>query len=140
MKTIQIEFSKYQSVNFLWSSLIEDYGFDKARKIVSQAIDLQKMNGTRSITMPIIFSGTGGLALIPIQMLEKEEFKISCKENQVLIFNLKKKSFQIIEYDILNSSSQDLRNTENLLYFNTSSKSSIQSPFRNVNIIKESAY
>ena len=76
MKTVQIEFSKYELVNFLWPELIEDYGFDKARKIVSQAIDLQKMNGTKNSTMPIIFSGTGGLALIPIQMLEKENFEI----------------------------------------------------------------
>ncbi len=96
MKTVQIEFSKYESVDFLWSELIEDYGFDKARKIVSQAIDLQKMNGTNNITMPIIFAGTGGLALIPIQMLKKEDFKLSCKDNQVLIFNLKRKSFQIL--------------------------------------------
>ena len=96
MKTIQIEFSKYELVNFLWSELIEDYGFDKARKIVSQAIDLQKMNGTKNNTMPIIFSGTGGLALIQIQMREKEDFKISCKDKQVLIFNLKRKSFQIL--------------------------------------------
>ena len=96
MKTIQIEFSKYESVSFLWSQLIEDYGFDKAKKIVSQAIDLQKMNGTKNNTMPIIFSGTGGLALIPIQMLEKEDSKINYKDNQVLIFNLKRKSFQIL--------------------------------------------
>ena len=96
MKTVQIEFSKYESVNFLWSELIEDYGFDKARKIVSQAIDLQKMNGTKNHTMPIIFSGTGGLALITMQMLQKEDFKNSCKDNQVLIFNLKRKSFQIL--------------------------------------------
>jgi len=40
-------------------------------------MDLQKMNGTKNNTMPIIFSGTGGLALIPIQMLEKEDLKIS---------------------------------------------------------------
>ena len=86
MKTVQIEFSKYESVNFLWSELIEDHGFDKARKIVSQAIDLQKMNGKKNNTMPIIFSGTGGIALIPIQMIGKENFKISCKDNQVLIF------------------------------------------------------
>ena len=46
--------------------------------------------------MPIIFSGTGGLALISNQMLEKENFKISYKDNQVLIFNLKRKSFQIL--------------------------------------------
>ena len=95
MKTVQIEFSKYELVNFLWPELIEDYGFDKARKIVSQAIDLQKMNGTKN-TMPIIFSGTGGLALIPIKILEKENFEISYKDNQVLIFNLKRKSFQIL--------------------------------------------
>ena len=96
MKTVQIEFSKYESVNFLWSEIIEDYGFDKARKIVSQAIDLQKMNGTKNNTMPIIFSGTGGLALIPIQMLQKDAFKLNYKDNQVLIFNLKRKSYQIL--------------------------------------------
>ena len=96
MKTLQIEFSKYESDNFLWSELIEGHGFEKAKKIVSQAIDLQKMNGTKNSTMPIIFSGTGGLALIPIQMLEKENFDISYKDNQVLIFNLKRKSFQIL--------------------------------------------
>ena len=29
-------------------------------------------------------------------IIEKEDFKISCKDNQVLIFNLKRKSFQIL--------------------------------------------
>ena len=96
MKTVQIEFSKYELVNFLWPELIEDYGFDKARKIVSQAIDLQKMNGNKDLTIPIIFSGTGGLALIPIHSLKDTSLKSDFKENQVLIFNLKKKSFQIL--------------------------------------------
>ena len=96
MKSIQIEFSKYESVNSLWSELIEHHGFEKAKKIVSQAIDLQKMNGNKNVTMPIIFSGTGGLALIPMK-----SFKVNClnnnsKDNQVLIFNLKEKSFQIL--------------------------------------------
>ena len=54
------------------------------------------MNGTKNNTMPIIFSGTGGLALIPIQMLEKENLEVNYKDNQVLIFNLKRKSFQIL--------------------------------------------
>ena len=96
MKSIQIEFSKYESVNFLWSELIEHYGFEKSKKIVAQAIDLQKMNGNKNVTMPIIFSGTGGLALIPIKSLREEPLKINFKENQVLIFNLKKKSFQVL--------------------------------------------
>ena len=97
MKSIQIEFSKYESVNSLWSDLIEHHGFERAKNIVSQAIDLQKMNGNKNVTMPIIFSGTGGLALIPIQSLKEKTLKIkSKKENQVLIFNIKKKSFQIL--------------------------------------------
>ena len=96
MKSIQFEFSKYESVNFLWSELIEHYGFEKAKKIVSQDIDLQKMNSNKNFTMPIIFSGTGGLALIPIEILQENYLKNNFKENQVLIFNLKKKSFQIL--------------------------------------------
>ena len=96
MKIVQIEFSKYESVNFLWSELIEHYGFERAKKIVSQAIDLQKMNSNKNVTMPIIFSGTGGLALIPINSLKEMSLKNNSKENQVLIFNLKKKSFQIL--------------------------------------------
>ena len=99
MKSIQIELSKYESVNFLWSELIEHYGFDKAKKIVSQAIDLQKMHGNKNVTMPIIFSSTGGLALIPIQSVKEQTLRGDVKENQVLIFNLKKKSFQIL-YEI----------------------------------------
>ena len=97
MKSIQIEFSKYESVNFLWSEFIEKYGFEKAKKVVSQAIDLQKMNGKKNLTMPIIFSGTGGLALIQLEFLKKEDLKISLEDNQVLIFNIKKKSFQILK-------------------------------------------
>ena len=96
MKSFQIEFSKYVSVSSLWSELIEHHGFEKAKKIVSQAIDLQKMNGNKKVTMPIIFSGTGGLALIPIESFKEENFINNSKDNQVLIFNLKKKSFQIL--------------------------------------------
>ena len=97
MKSIKIEFSKYELVDFLWSELIENYGFVRAKKIVSQAIDLQKMNGIKNITLPIIFSGTGGSALIPIELLKKQDFISSFKDTQLLIFNLKNKSFQMIK-------------------------------------------
>ena len=96
MKSIQIEISQYDSVSFLWSELIEDYGFERARKIVSQAIDLQKMNDKENNTLPIIFSGTGGLALIPKNLLKKEDLKNPLQDNLVLICNLKKKSFQVL--------------------------------------------
>ena len=97
MKSINIEFSKYELVDFLWSEFIENYGFEKAKNILSQAIDLQKMNGKKNITLPIIFSGTGGSALIPIELLKKQDFISSFKDTQLLIFNLKNKSFQIIK-------------------------------------------
>ena len=102
MKSIQIEFSKYESVNFLWSELIEHYGFDRAKKIVSQAIDLQKMNGNKNLTMPIIFSGTAGLALIPIQSLKEDGLKVYIKRNSILIFDIKNKSFQILNEALYN--------------------------------------
>ena len=46
--------------------------------------------------MPIIFCGTGGLALIPIQSLQENTFKSHSKETHVVIFNPKNKSFQIL--------------------------------------------
>ena len=96
MKRIKLEFSKYESVSSLWSELIEQYGFERAKKLVSQAIDLQKMNGNKNLTIPIVFSGTGGLALIPIKSLKKDSVKINSNEKQVLIFNPKKRLFQIL--------------------------------------------
>ena len=33
MKSIKIEFSKYEAVDFLWSELIENYGFKKLKNI-----------------------------------------------------------------------------------------------------------
>ena len=96
MKNILIELSDFSLVNNLWSELIENFGFEKAKNLISQANDLQKMNGIDDITMPIVFIGTGGLALISINLVEKN---IDCKQKEgkkVLIFNPKKKTFQIL--------------------------------------------
>ena len=96
MKNIFIEFSDFSSVNNLWSELINNFGFDKAKKLISQANDLQKMNGTDDITMPIVFIGTGGLALISINMLKKNIAFDQNKGKKVLIFNPKKKTYQLL--------------------------------------------
>ena len=96
MKSHLIEFSKYESANCLWPELIEQYGFEKAKKIVAQAIDLQKMNRNEAATIPIIFSGTGGLALIPIESVKEDFLQKDINDNQVLIFNPKKRLFQIL--------------------------------------------
>ncbi len=96
MKNILIELSNFSSVNNLWSELIENFGFEKAKNLISQANDLQKMNGTDEITMPIVFIGTGGLALISINLVEKNINFEKRKGKKVLIFSPKKKTFQIL--------------------------------------------
>ncbi len=85
-----------KQVDFLWSELIEKFGFDKAKKIISQAKDIQKMHGAKNITMPIIFTGTGGLALILIDLVKKDCDYLNTDENQVLIFNQKRMLFQLL--------------------------------------------
>ena len=47
--------------------------------------------------MPIILSGTGGLALFPLHLLSEKKKNSNLQKNQVLIFNIKKKSFQILK-------------------------------------------
>ncbi len=96
MKNIIIELSDFSSVNNLWSELIENFGFEKAKTLISQANDLQKMNGIDDITMPIVFIGTGGLALIKINLVEKNIALGQRKGKKVLIFNPKDKTFQIL--------------------------------------------
>ena len=96
MKNISIELSELNYVDYLWSELIDKFGFEKSKNIVSQAIDFQKMNGKKDITIPIIFSGTGGLALITIDLIKKRTSIDNVRGNQIFILNPKKKLFQIL--------------------------------------------
>ncbi len=96
MRNILIELSDFSSVNNLWSELIENFGFEKAKKLISQANDIQKMSGVDDITMPIVFATTGGLALIELNIIEKNIALEQRKGKKVLIFNPKKKTFQIL--------------------------------------------
>tara|TARA_B100000963_G_scaffold20828_2_gene15773 strand:+ start:3796 stop:4098 length:303 start_codon:yes stop_codon:yes gene_type:complete len=96
VKNISLELSGFSSVSYLWSELIENFGFDKAKKLISQANDLQRMNGANDMTIPIVFFGTGGLALISIDLLEKKTSFENKKGNKVLIFNPKERNFQIL--------------------------------------------
>ena len=100
MKNISIELSEFNYVDNLWPELINKFGFEKSKNIISQAIDFQKMNGKKDITIPIIFSGTGGLALISIDHVKKRTPLENLKGNQIFILNPKKKSFQILNESI----------------------------------------
>ena len=96
MKNISIELSEFNYVDDLWPELINKFGFEKSKNIISQAMDFQKMNGKKDITIPIIFSGTGGLALISIDLIKKRTNINNVKGNQIFILNPKKKLFQIL--------------------------------------------
>ena len=96
MKNISIELSKFSYVDYLWPELINKFGFEKSKNIISQAIDFQKMNGKKDITLPIIFSGTAGLALISIDIVKKSTSIDDISSNQIFILNPKKKLFQIL--------------------------------------------
>ena len=96
MKNISIELSEFNYVDDLWPELINKFGFEKSKNIISQAMDFQKMNGKKDITIPIIFSGTGGLALISIELIKKRTSVNNVKGNQIFILNPKKKLFQIL--------------------------------------------
>ena len=50
MKNILIELSNFSSVKNLWPELIENFGFEKAKNLISQANDLQKMNGVDAVS------------------------------------------------------------------------------------------
>ena len=96
MKSKHIELSECSLVNYLWSDLVENFGMERSKKLISQANDLQRMNGTDNITIPILFTGTGGSALISIDMLKRSSLCETPKGNQIVIFNSKKKLFQIL--------------------------------------------
>ena len=96
MKNISLELSELNYVDHLWPELINKFGFEKSKNIISQALDFQKMNGKKDITMPIIFSGTCGLALISIDLIKKKTSINNVKGNQIFILNPKKKLFQIL--------------------------------------------
>ena len=96
MKNISIELSEFNYADNLWPELINKFGFEKSKNIISQATDLQKMHGKKDITIPIIFSGTGGLALISIDLVKKNTSINNVKGNQIFILNPKKKLFQIL--------------------------------------------
>ncbi len=97
MKNINFDLENCDLVDFLWTDFIERFGFDRSKKIISQAIDLKKMSGNKQSTIPIIFLGTGGMALISREIIKKEIISKNLNQNQILIINPKKKIFQILQ-------------------------------------------
>ncbi len=83
-----IDFARFEPVNYLWPQLIEKLGLDKAQMAARQALDLQSMSGSLK-TMPVLLYETCGLALVNIDLFQKNT-GFSCHgEGLILILSTK---------------------------------------------------
>ena len=90
-----IDFTKFEPVNYLWPQLIERLGLDKAQMAVHQALDLQRMNGSNK-TMPVLLFETCGLALVNVDLVQKNT-GFSCHgERLILILSTKDNLVQLL--------------------------------------------
>tara|TARA_B100000579_G_C22793954_1_gene836052 strand:- start:118 stop:423 length:306 start_codon:yes stop_codon:yes gene_type:complete len=93
------EFEKCYLSNDLWPKFINIIGFNKAKLAVSQALDLQRMQGT-NYTLPILIIETCGTALISSNVI-KTHIGLSCVEKgMILIYSNKLKAIQLLRENI----------------------------------------
>ena len=96
MTQTKLDLSEFKPVNFLWAEFSESFGKEKANNAISQAIDVQNMNGVEE-TLPVLFIETGGIGLVNIQVLKNQTGFSLHGRSQVLIVSIKKKSIQLMQ-------------------------------------------
>ncbi len=85
-----------ESVNYLWTELIQLLGRDKAFQAIRQAFDLQQMRGNGE-TLPVLFMETCGVALTTFDLLRDQTgLSFIEKNNKVLLLSYRKKTFQVL--------------------------------------------
>ena len=92
---LDVNLSEFLPVNTLWPEIVEAIGLDKARNAIRQAFDVQRMNGT-SLTIPVIFAETCGLALVNINALRSQTGFSFSGRNYILILSKREKTLQLI--------------------------------------------
>ena len=95
MNNLNIDFSGYTVVNYLWPEFVNNFGFDKAKQATRQALDLQCMNGNTS-TIPILLAETGGIALVNCDIIYLQTGILCNGKNVILILSIKSSLIQII--------------------------------------------
>ncbi len=81
--------------NDLWPDFINKIGIIKAKLAVSQALDLQKMQGT-SFTLPVLIMETCGTALIDSQVIKNHVGLNYVEEGMLLIYSSKLNAIQLL--------------------------------------------
>ena len=89
------DFDKCHISNNLWSLFIKRIGIFKARQAVSQALDLQKMQGTSS-TLPVLIFETCGAALVNDEIVRTHIGLTYVQVGMILIYSKKLNSIQLL--------------------------------------------
>ncbi len=91
-----IDFSKFNTVNYLWPQMVDRLGLYKARSVFRESRDLQRMYGNEG-TMPVIFEETCGLALAHIDLI-RDQIGMSCDGSyMVLVLSIPKMAIQLLK-------------------------------------------
>ncbi len=90
-----LDFENCSISNFLWTDLINKIGISKAKIAVSQAIDLQRMQGT-SFTLPVLIIETCGTALVNSQAVKTYIGLTYIEQGMLLIYSNKSNAIQLL--------------------------------------------
>ena len=90
-----LDFDKCILSNHLWPDFINKLGIFKAKSAVSQALDLQRMQGSCS-TMPVLILETCGTALVNSEVIKTYIGLSYIEQGMVLIYSNKLNSIQLL--------------------------------------------
>ena len=89
------EFDKCSLSNDLWPDFINKIGLFKAKLAVRQALDLQRMQGSK-YTLPILILETCGTALVNSQVVKIHIGFTQIEQGMLLIYSHKLKAIQLL--------------------------------------------
>ena len=81
--------------NQLWSSFINKFGIHKAKLEVTQALDLQRMQGSSS-TLPVLILDTCGTGLANSKVIKNYIGFNQVEQGMLLIYSHKLNSIQLL--------------------------------------------
>ena len=90
-----LDFDKCFISNDIWPNFINEIGIFKAKLAVSQALDLQAMQGT-STTLPVLILETCGTALVNAQVVKTHIGLSHVEQGMLLIYSNKLKAIQLL--------------------------------------------
>mgnify|MGYP001374934014 CR=1 FL=1 len=90
-----VDLSNCNVVETLLPELVERIGFEKTKRAINQALDLQRMNSSKS-NLPILISETCGLALINVDTFYFQTGILCNRKGVVLLLSIRNNAMQVI--------------------------------------------